>query len=161
MKVLAPYINGVSIGEDRYIFLDMGQREYNYISGLYRNFEKSKMQRAKLYIFVGSESDITYLRDLMDLIKRNISLTKGKSSGMRVNIYSFDFKHRIRDVLKGYEDLYHFDGADDVLFIYDKNEGRNDRWYLYNNIRVQSHSMIGKYNITIKSSKNDTQVWWS
>ena len=157
MKVLAPYINGVSIGEDRYIFLDMGQREYIYISGLYRNFEKSKIQRAKLYIFVGSESDITYLRDLMDLIKRNISLTKGKSCGIRVNIYSFDFKHRIRDVLKGYEDLYHFDGADDVSFIYDKSEG----WYRYSNIRVQSHSMAGKYIITIKSSKNDTQIWWS
>lgn len=161
MQILAPYVNGVSIGEDRYIFLDMGQREYNYISDLYRKFEKSKMQRAKLYIFVGSGSDITYLEDLMNLVKRNISLTKGKYSGVKVNIYPLDNKHVIRDVLKEYKGLYHLDGAMHVSFRYDKHVPRGDRWRMLKDIVISGYTMPGKYRITITSSRNDTAVWWS
>lgn len=156
MKILAPSINCVSIGEDRYIFLDMGKREYKYISKLYSKFSKTKMQRAKLYIFIGNKTDISYLKPLLDLLKRNISLTKGTCHGFKVNIYSCSYtrKNEIKNILKEYEDLYSFDGSDYVTFNSSKVEP------ILRDVLVYHNNLSESYNIRAKSKLRDITVTW-
>ena len=159
MKILAPYINGVSIGEDRYIFLDMGKREYNYISDLYRKFEKTKMQRAKLYIFVAYMTDISYLKPVLDLLKRNISLTKGTPHGFKVHIYSSrkmfkpmkdEIRHKLKDILEEYDGLYLFDGSDSELFGCEKTTC----------IYVRQNILTDRYEIIIEPKHSIITIKW-
>lgn len=114
MKVMIPTANVISIGQDRYLFLSAGKAEYKWFcDNVAKKFSSTCITRAKLYFFIEDRTDISYIKHFFNLCQRNIKMTKGKYSGVKINLYvPTAIKKDIRELLYQYKGLYHLDGTD-------------------------------------------------
>lgn len=109
MKFYGKNNNIISIGEDKYIFINFGKNEYEYFCNNIRDSEK----RAKFYIIVNNIDRIKYLKLLLQHRCVRLRSMKNGRSRVIVNVICSNtmFKKYIRDTLQGYEKYYKLDGS--------------------------------------------------
>lgn len=153
MEIITPSANILSIGQDKYLFMNAGKAEYKWFcDNIAKKFGPSCMTRAKLYFFIEDRTDISYLKKFFNLSSRNIKMTKGKYRGIKINIYApTAIKTDIRELLYQYEGLYHLDGTDWIYFSISDKQYPYDHVY---HVRV-GYSFDTGFSITIRDYVKD------